>query len=123
MNPNTTPKEIQVVKVASNKNYIIGQIYNLSGEITKLRIILRKRDRRKVELDAELRRLEAEREKGGDQPLYEINKKIKALNKKIDENDTELEKSKDLLDNKEELCLDFQKELDDAIEYEFPRRE
>jgi len=119
----TPSKEIKIVKVPSNKNYIIGQIYNLSGEVTALRIIIRKRDARKIELDRELQRLEAERDQSEGQSSYELKKKIKEVIKKIDENDAELEKSTDMLKNKEELCQMYQEELDDAVEYEFPQKE
>ena len=115
-------KEIRVEKVASNKNYILGQIYNLSGEITANRILLTKLDSVKAEMDTNFERLETATASEG-QVLYEENKRKKELKKKIDQNNIMIEKTEDILDNKEEQCQLYQEELEDAVDYELPKKE
>ena len=113
-------KEIREVKIASNKNYIITQIYNLSGDITGQRINLKKFDIRKLVLAEKLEKLE--KANGEGQALYEMNKEIKRIKKEIDSNDMLLEKTEDMLENFEEKCQFFEEELADAREYTLPQK-
>ena len=105
--------------MASNKNYIVEQIYVISSDVTAQRINLRKFDSRKVELEEKIDKLMAT-EHGEDQAGYELKKSIKNVQKELDQNETLLEKTEDLLENMEEKCQHFQQELEDSIDYKLP---
>ena len=96
--------------MASNKNYIVEQIYVISSDVTAQRINLRKFDSRKVELEEKIARTEkemAERfssrrkelvkiiddlrksDKEG-QEKYEVEKKIKEAQKELNQNDASI---------------------------------
>ena len=114
------PKEIRYSKVQNNRNFIVGRIYNLTGDVTELRVTLKKHEDRKEELEKKLTGLENQTLKG--QEAYENKKKIKEVGKEISANDDGLDKIEDLLENKEEKVERFQVELDDSIEYEMPKK-
>lgn len=92
----------------------------MSSNITTARIDLQKREDRKIELDEKLREVEKKRETAG-QEGYKYKQEIKDIEKEIDVNDGELKSYEDILENKEELCQRYQRELEEAIEYEFPK--
>ena len=123
-NPQTTeedkPKDVRYSKVQNNRNFIVGRIYNLTGDVTELRVTLKKHEDRKEELETKLKNLESVGLEG--QEAYENKKKIKEVGKEISVNDDELDKIEDMLENKEEKVERFQVELDDSIEYEMPKK-
>ena len=114
------PKEMRYSKVQNNRNFIVGKIYNITGDVSELRVMLKKHEERREELVKKLNDSESQELEG--QEAYENKKKIKEVNKKIAENDEILEKTEDILENKEELVERFQVELEDSIEYEMPKK-
>lgn len=114
------PKDIRYSKVQNNKNFIIGKIYNITGDVTELRVMLKKYEEIKEKLNDELKDLESQGLEG--QEAYENKKKVKEVNKKIATNDEILDKTEDILENKEELVERYQVELEDSTEYEMPQK-
>lgn len=118
--PEGTQKTIRYSKVQNNRNFIVGRIYNLTGDVTELRVTLKKHEERKEELEKKLTDLESQTLEG--QEAYENKKKIKETGKEISANDDGLDKIEDMLENKEEKVERFQVELEDSIEYEMPQK-
>ncbi len=124
--PEKMPSAETEVYIPSNKNFLVGYIYNLTSDISSLRVSINYRRKVNSQLADAIKEI---KNKIVDNPnlkkeIREQNKAyqngLKRLEKKKIENNEELEKLLERVEDKQHLCQVAMAELDTAEEYELP---